>query len=102
SWATERPGRVSPVALLARYAEIDPTIWTPSVVVGYKTGPPLTPLIATPSIKYALRHSCQALTLPEKKHKVHVAIAGYPSHPTSTPTGNLRSVGRSGIGYSGN
>ena len=63
----ESPGSASPVARLLTYADIVPTICTPSVSVPMTTGPPLTPLIATPSMRYAWRHSWRARVAGEEE-----------------------------------
>src|ERR1700721_2223857 len=97
-----RPGKASPVALLLTDAEMLPTTCTPSASVEYITGPPLTPLIATPSIRYACRDSCRALIFPEKKHRELGATAGNPSNPTSAPMTRGVVIGRRGIKASGN
>ncbi len=60
-------------------------------------GPPLTPLIATPSIRYDFPAFCIALMHPEKKQRVCGAMDGKPNHPTSLPMLSVFLCGISGI-----
>jgi len=71
-----RPGKVSPVARFGMYAETTPIRNKPPIVES--AGPPLTPLMATPSTKYVLLSCSHVLTVPVKKHRFAAEIAGYP------------------------
>ena len=67
-----------------------------AIIITGDHGPPLTPLIMTPSSKYPFSFSKTLLTLPAKKQRFPMPLPGKPNHATSFPIFKCLPCGSSG------